>query len=132
MRKLVMLVIIASIATGCRWDIDEILLQKEDISLTIKGADLFVYVPLTCQISFSSPDNVYRMYDDKLADWVTVKCSERPDTEGQSITADISWTASSSTKTERGLRFTVQKTSADGKVWLWNKSQKIGIVIKNL
>lgn len=132
MRKLVMLVIIASIATGCRWDIDEILLQKEDISLTIKGADLFVYDPLTCQISFSSPDNVYRMYDDKLADWVTVKCSERPDTEGQSITADISWTASSSTKTERGLRFTVQKTSADGKVWLWNKSQKIGIVIKNL
>lgn len=132
MRKLMILTIITSIATGCVWDIDEILLDRNDISLTMKGEDLFVYDPITCQLSFSSSDNIYRMYDDRLADWVIIKCSERPDTEGQILTADITWTASSSTKTERGLKFTVQKTSSDGKVWLWNKSQKIGIVIKNL
>ncbi len=132
MRKLMILTIITSIATGCVWDIDEILLERDDISMTMKGEDLFVYDPTTCQISFSSPDNIYRMYDDRLADWVIIRCSERPDTEGQILTADITWTASSSTKTERGLKFTVQKTSSDGKVWLWNKSQKIGIVIKNL
>jgi hypothetical protein len=132
MRKLVMLLIIASIATGCRWDIDEILLVRDDISLTMKGEDLFVYDPLTCQISYNYSENTYRMYDDRLSDWVIVECSERPDTEGQSLTADITWTTSSSLKIERGLRFTVQKISSDGKVWLWNKSKKIGIVIKNL
>ena len=132
MRKLVMLAVIASIATGCHWDIDEILLEREDISLTMKGEELFVYDPMTCQMSFSSTDNIYRLYVDRLSDWVIIKCSERPDTEGQDLTADISWTASSSTRSERGLKFTVRKTSADGKVWLWNKSKKIGIVIKNL
>jgi hypothetical protein len=132
MRKLVILAVIASIVTGCCWDIDEVLLGKDDISVTMKGEDLFVYDPMTCQISFSSPDNIYRMYDDRLSDWVIIKCSDRPDTEGQNLIADVTWTASSSTRTEHGLKFTVQKTSADGKVWLWNKSKKIGIVIKNL
>ena len=127
-----MLIVMAAFATGCRWEIDEILLDREDISLTIKGEDIFIYDPLTCQLSFNKSDNTYRMYDDRISDWVIVECSERPDTEGQSLTADITWTTSSSIKIERGLRFTVQKTAADGKVWLWNKSKKIGIVIKNL
>ena len=72
------------------------------------------------------------MHDDKLADWVVVKCSAKPDTEGQSLTADITWTASSSTRVERNLKFTVQKTASDGRVWMWNKSKRIGIVVKNL
>ena len=132
MRRLIILIIIAAISAGCRYDIDEILLVKEDISLTMKGEELFTYDPLTCQMSYSSSDNIYRIYDDKLSDWVVVECSERPDTEGQTLTADITWTASTSMRIERNLKFTVQKTSADGKVWMWNKSKSIGIVIKNL
>ncbi len=132
MRRLIIFLTIAVIATGCRYDIDEILLERDEISFTVKGEALFVYDPVTCQISHNTTGNIYRMYDDRMADWVVVECSERPDTEGQSITADISWTASSSTRTERKLKFTVQRTSSDGRVWMWNKSKKIGIVIKNL
>lgn len=132
MKRWMMILIATLIATGCQYDIDEILLERGDISFTMKGEVLFAYNPLTCQISHSASDNIYRMYDDMLSDWVEVKCSQRPDTEGQSLSAEITWTGTSSIRIERGLRFTVQKTSADGKVWLWNKSKKIGIVIKNL
>lgn len=132
MKRWVMVLMTAVIATGCHYDIDEILLERDEISFTMKGEEIFAYDPLTCQISHNTTGNVYRMHDDILSDWVVVECSQRPDTEGQSFNADISWTTSSSIRIERGLRFTVQKTSADGKVWLWNKSKKIGIVIKNL
>ncbi|MBO5815277.1 MAG: hypothetical protein J6R30_04060 [Bacteroidales bacterium] len=132
MKRLATIIIIAVLATGCRYDIDEILLVREDISFTIKDEEIFVFNPLTCQISCSRPENIYRMYDDRLSDWVMMECAERPDTEGQIVKADLTWTASSSIRIERGLKFTVQKTSPDGKVWLWNKSKKIGIVIKNL
>lgn len=132
MRRLILLLIIAAMSVSCRYDVDEILLQREDISFTLKGELQFAYDPLTCQLSQNSKEYTYRMYDDKLADWLVVKCSERPDTEGQSLTADITWTASSSTRTERGLEFTVERTSADGRVWMWNKSKRIGIVVKNL
>ena len=133
MRRLTMIMIIAAAVVGCcRFDVDEVLLERDDISLTLKGEQQVVYDPLTCQLSQNGSDNTYRMHDDKLADWVVVKCSAKPDTEGQSLTADITWTASSSTRVERNLKFTVQKTASDGRVWMWNKSKKIGIVIKNL
>lgn len=133
MRRLIMILAIAAAASACRgYDVDEVLLQREDISLTVKGDPHFIFNPLTCQFSHNSTTNEYRMFDDRLSDWVTLKCSQRPDTEGQSLTADISWTGSSSIRTEEGLKFVVQKTSAEGYVWLWNKSKSIGIVIKNL
>lgn len=133
MRRFIIILAIATAASACReYDVDEVLLQREDLSLTVKGDPHFIFDPLTCQFSHNSTTNEYRMFDDRLSDWVTLKCSQRPDTEGQSLTADISWTGSSSIRTEEGLKFVVQKTSADGYVWMWNKSKSIGIVIKNL
>ncbi len=132
MHRLLLLMILALMACGCIYDMEEILLQREEVSFTWKGDPQFVYNPLTCQLSQNGSDNTYRMHDDKLADWVVVKCSAKPDTEGQSLTADITWTTSSSTKVERNLKFTVQKTASDGRVWMWNKSKRIGIVVKNL
>ena len=133
MRRFIIILAIATAASACRgYDVDEVLLQREDLSLTVKGDPHFIFDPLTCQFSHNGTTNEYRMFDDRLSDWVTLKCSQRPDTEGQSLTADISWTGSSSIRTEEGLKFVVQKTSADGYVWMWNKSKSIGIVIKNL
>lgn len=133
MRRFIIILAIATAASACReYDVDEVLLQREDLSLTVKGDPHFIFDPLTCQFSHNGTTNEYRMFDDRLSDWVTLKCSQRPDTEGQLLTADISWTGSSSIRTEEGLKFVVQKTSADGYVWMWNKSKSIGIVIKNL
>lgn len=133
MRRLIMILVIIIAVAGCRrYDVDEVLLMKDDISLTFKGETQVVYDPLTCQLSHNRDTYEFRMYDDRLSYWLTVKCSERPDTEGQSIYADVSWTASSRTRTEHSLKFVVRKTSPDGRIWLWNKSKSIGIVIKNL
>ncbi len=133
MRRLTMILVIAASAIGCcRYDVDEVLIQREDISLTFKGETQMTYDPLICQLSHNRATNEYRMYDDRMSYWLTVKCYERPDTEGQSLNADITWTASSSTRTEYNLKFVVRKISKDGRIWMWNKSKRIGIVIKNL
>jgi len=133
MRRLTLILIIAAAAVGCcRYDVDEVLLERDDISLTFKGDTQLAYDPTTCQISHNRATYEYRMCDDRLSYWFTVKCHERPDTEGQSLNADITWTASSSTRTEHNLKFVVRKISPDGRIWMWNKSKRIGIVIKNL
>lgn len=121
------------LASGCNpYDIEEILLPREDISLTWKGKDQFVYDPVTCQMSHNRATNEYRAHNDKLSDWFVIKCDEMPSYEGQEITADVSWTGDSSTRSEKGVTFTVEKTDASGCVWLWCKAKSIGIVIKNL
>ena len=131
-RIFVIFAILFTAAGCCRYDIDEVLLMRDDISITQKGVVMMSYDPVRCQMSHDKATNTYRGYDDLIADWFIVKCSERPDNEGQELTADVTWPTAKATKTEKGLKFVVEKTDAQGHIWMWNKSKKIGIVIKNL
>ncbi len=120
-------------AVSCvRYDIDEILLPREDISLTIKGVEQFSYDPLTCQMSHNQTLNEFRVFDDKLSGWFIVRCDDIPSNEGQEVTVDLTWTASSSTKTMNDLTFRIEKIDKSGKIWMWCRKKSIGIVIKNL
>ncbi len=129
------LLILASLLTlaSCRqYNFEEILLPREDVSLTVKGKVQFSYSPETCQMSHNETDNIYRVFDDKLSNWFTVECRQKPVEEGQELTADISWTASSSTKSMKNLRFRIEKMGGSGRIWMWCEEKSIGIVIKNL
>lgn len=132
MRKIVILIMLAVMVSCSPYDIEEVLLQRSEVSMTMKGDEQFVYDPLTCQMSYNSTDNEYRMFDDMLSNWLIVKCHERPSSEGQELTADVTWTASSTTRTMKGLTFRIEKTDGSGTMWLWCRQKSIGIVIKNL
>lgn len=133
MKKIIFISILMMAATSCcRYDVDEILLQRSDISLTVKGEDQFTFNPVTCQTAHNASTHEYRVFDDRIANWFIIRCNERPDTEGQTITADLTWTTQKTNRKEKSLSFTVEKTDAKGHIWLWNKSKNIGIVIKNL
>lgn len=132
MKKALILFLLIATASCSPYDIDEVLLERDDISMTIKGVEQFVYDPLTCQMSHNSTTHEYRISDDKLSNWMIVKCYERPSNEGQELTADVSWTASSSTKILKGLTFKIEKVDGSGTIWMWCRQKSIGIVIKNL
>ena len=86
----------------------------------------------TCQLGYNSARNEYRVYDENLANWYILKCSAQPTSEGQIVKADLEYTTEKDVKSLTDLEFSVEKTSSDGLVWLWNKERKIGIIIKNL
>ena len=108
------------------------LTETSEISLTWKGVRQVTYSPGNYQLAYNDSRHEYRVYDDKLANWFVLRCSEDPVSVGQRISADVSWTGKSSTKEFFGLEFTVEKTDEDGQIWLYNSSYKIGIVIKNI
>lgn len=133
MKRTIILIIIAAAASACnRYDIEEVLLIRNDISLTWKGKEQIVYDPIECQLSHNHETNTFRVYDDALANWFMISCRARPSHEGQELSADVSWTTDNDTKHEKGLTFRVEKIDESGQVWMWNKSKNIGIVIKNL
>ena len=123
-----------SILAGCtsKNELAEALLECQEISLTWKGAVQVTYDSETFQLGYNSSRHEYRVYDDKLAYWFIIICSEKPTTEGQTLKADISWTGASKTYTRKNIQMTVKKTDTSGKVWLWNQSEALGIIIKNL
>ena len=133
MRRLVYIFMIMFCLCGCnRFDVDEVLLTRDDISLTTKGLEVVSYDPATYQVGHNAAKNEFWVSDDDAANWFTLTCDERPDTEGQEVVADLSWTETDTTKSRKGLRFTVMKTDPRGQVWLWCKEGAIGVVVKEL
>lgn len=119
--------------TGCaRYDLDEVLLAREEVSLTMKKVVQFSFDPVDCQMSYNDARYEFRVYDDALANWFTLKCDAQPSSEGQSLKADVTWTTSSNTRTLRGLEFTIEKVTSDGFIYMWNDSSKMGAVIRIL
>lgn len=132
--KQTIFIVTVLLLSGCHiyFQMDDILFQQEDISLTWKGDIQVSYDPLTCQFGFNDRRNEYRVYDDRLSFWFTMRCSEKPVSEEQVITADVTWTGASRDMEFKGIEFKVEKVDDSGLLWLWNSSNRIGIVIRNL
>ena len=131
--KNIFLLLLVLSAAGCnRYDVDEILLIRDDISLTWKGVEQFSYNPSDCQIGFNASKNEFRAQTDNLSSWFVITCSSMPVSVDEEIEADIRWTGATDTRSMKGLEFKVKKISEDGMIWLWCKSAKIGVTIKKL
>ena len=107
----------------------EVLLPRTDISLTVKGEVMMTYDQKLCQIGYNDQSHEFRLVNDKLTDWVIFRSDAPPTEVGQKVKAYLEYTEEKATKTMSGLTFTVEKTSSDGQVWLWNQDKKIGIII---
>lgn len=120
-------------SVGCvDYDVEEILLMREDISLTLRGELHFKYDPMTCQAGYSPERYEFRVYDDVLGDWFVLKCSSDPAEKGKKVKASLEYTTSDSMMNLKDLDFEVRKTDSEGYVWMWNDSRKIGVVVKRL
>lgn len=118
---------------GCQeYDIDEILLQREEISLTVRGTEVLVYDPATFQLGFNGQTNEFRIFSDDLGNWFSLKCESRPSAVGESVKGDIKWTSTNTTRSKNGVTFHVEKTDSDGHIWLWCKEEAIGVVVREL
>ena len=132
-KRIIYILAIMLASTACIDNtLDQVLLVREDISLSVREQVLMSFDENTCQLGYNSARNEYRVYDESLADWYILRCSAQPTSEGQTVKADLEYTTEKDVKSLTDLEFSVEKTSSDGLVWLWNKERKIGIVIKNL
>ena len=123
----------ALVLSSCQFqNIDEVLLNRSDISLTVKGNVQIAFNEHTYQLGYNTARNEFRVYDEKLANYFILRCSAKPTSEGQVLKADLEYTTATDSKTISALEFTVEKTSPEGLLWLWNKDRQIGVVIKNL
>lgn len=128
--KILMLGILLTVMASCdRYNVQEVLLSREDISLTWKKEPQVVYEPLTWQLGYNAGRNEFRINDDSMANYFVFRSNARPDTEGQEVTAYVEWTVRTNIKRYQNLKFEVRKVSPDGRVWLWNKSQKVGVTL---
>ena len=133
MKRLIIILSCIWATTGCvSFSMEEVLLERDGISLSWKGELQVSYDPDSFQLGFNDGRNEYRVYNDRLADWFVVRCSEKPVHMDQTLSADVTWTGKKGQMSVTGIQFKVEKTDENGLVWLWNDSDRIGIIIKNI
>ena len=133
MRRVLFIFSFILVLTGCNPEnMETPFMETSDISLTWKGNTQVLYNASTCQLAYNDSKNEFRVYDDRLADWFVVRCEEKPSSEGQTVVADVSWTGERNPKVFNALEFTVRKISDNGLIWMWNSSNRIGIIIKDI
>ena len=131
-RKYLYMAVAALALSACQPNVDEILLSRSDISLTIKGELQMAFSESTCQLGYNTGRNEFRVYDENLTSYFILRCAVAPTSEGQVVKADLEYTTAGGATTLSALDFTVQKTNSEGLIWLWNKDKQIGVVVKAL
>lgn len=133
MKQIGILLIGIMCLAGCQeYDIEEILLQREDISLTVRGDEILVYDPATFQLGYNGQTNEFRVFSDDRGNWFSLKCESRPSAQGERVKGDIKWTSTNTTRSKNGVTFNIEKTDSKGHIWLWCKEEAIGVVVKEL
>ena len=125
------LVVFASL-TGCNpYDVEEILISRDDVSLTIKGEPIFVYDEGTCQMAYNADRYECRAMNDDVTQYFVLKAHERMTHASQEFTADLTYTYMGNVVAEKDLLFRIEKIdNSIGFAWLWCSDAAIGIVVK--
>ena len=132
MKKLTIFVLAALTLNAClRYDINEVLLERNDVSLTLKGKPQYTFDSDYGQMAINADRTLYRYMADDLTSWMEVKCQSRPGGVGENLIADIRWKSTVSSGEEKGLEFEIRQADGSGMIWLWNKSNNIGLVIRD-
>ena len=118
--------------SGCnKYDVDEILINSSDISLTVKGNQVFVFDADGCQYAYNSARNEYRAITDDASEYFVLRADEKLSYVDQEFTAALTYTENHKVKTLIGQVFKIVKIDDEmGMVWLWCHSRGIGVVIK--
>lgn len=118
--------------TAClRYDIDEVLLERTDVSLTLKGKLQYAYSADYGQMAINADRTLFRYMTDDLATWMEVKCQTKPGGVGEKILADVRWKSTLSKGEEKDLEFEIRQTDGSGTTWLWNNANNIGLIIRD-
>ncbi len=121
------------LTTGCEgsFNMESEMLKSEKICLKAGGKLIYEYNPATDQLGFNKSTCQFRAGSDNMGDYFTATCAERPSKKGQTIDVTLQWTENN-TVVRKKRTMKVEKLSDNGYVWLWNRKEGIGAVVRFL
>ena len=123
-----LILLAAGMLLSCQEKVREEFLASPNLCLEYNGRVIFTYNPVNSQLSCNRSACRFRVMDDTASSYYQLTCSEMPQTVGQTVTADILWSAGDSAENLAALEFRVEKVEGN-KVWLWCARRKIAVSV---
>lgn len=135
MKRLISVLLLAALFAGAckeKEEMDPQLYESTDICLKVKGRMVFTYDDASGQLGYNPAKNLFRAGNDDMSEYFILTCQPFPAAAEMDVVADITWKVGGSTQHRDGVPMRVKKTDDAGLVWLWDKQDKIGAVVKIL
>lgn len=105
--------------------------ESDAFRLMVGGQIMFEYEPNSCQLAFSRTDKEFRAHTDNMSDFYIVRFDEVPASQGQRVTAELTWTTEREVLTRKNITLVVVRDEGD-QFWLWSNASRIGLVVRVL
>ena len=131
--SLILAIATVILPTSCRKVVEidsvekQLFLDEFVIGCYMDGHEYFVYNEKIHQVAINPIRHTVRLQDDTQSEYCHIKLESYPRSIGITILADMSIGESNGQSTYK-LVFECSKVE-DGKIWLWNKENKIGAII---
>lgn len=114
-------------------EIEEVLLTKENVSLSVKSELIFTYDADVCQLAYNADRNEFVAMTDDASEYFVLAAKEKLSHLGQDFSANLTYMTSSRMKIIENIDFTIEKIDdSSGMIWAWCPSKKIGVVVRTL
>ncbi len=114
-----------------RHELDPRFIESDEVRLIVSGEEIFSYEPLNCQMAYNSSKREFRVFTDNMSDCFTLRLSSFPSTLNQEVIGEIIWNTEKGSGTINNTAFKAVRLEG-GKLWLWNATAGIAVVVSCL
>lgn len=131
MKRVVFLLCMMVFAASCTKPVDDCFVNAEDgVGLFVDGKLLLRVDEATWQTSSDLSSCTFRCTDDDLFEYYCVNLDRVPREEGEMVKGSMEWTSVHDLKRKNNVRFKVVRIDeGSSRVWLWDSSDGLGVVI---
>ncbi|MCQ2150285.1 MAG: hypothetical protein MJY46_00245 [Bacteroidales bacterium] len=120
------------LSSSCiRHELDPRFIESDEIRLIMSGKEIFTYDPLSCQMAYNNSRHEFRAFTDNMSDYFTLRLSSFPSTLNQEVSGEIIWNTEKGSGTLNNTAFKAVRLEG-GKLWLWNATAGIAVVVSYL
>ena len=130
-KAVIMMFAVLTLSACIQYNINEILLEQTEVSLSLRGKTHYTFKPASGQMAFNSEGTLYRFMNDDMNSWFELKCQSRPGGLGEKVVADLKWKCKESSGDEKDLEFAIKQIDGEGMIWMWNSTNNIGLIIRD-
>lgn len=110
---------------------DDTFVSSVNVKLRMYGRTVMEYDPMNCQMSYDPSERRFTVINDRADRFYQITLSDTPASHGQSINADLLWTANVGTRSKSNVALDVFKIEGD-RIWLWNQKLNIEVSLITL
>lgn len=131
-KNIIFLALALVLAASCvKHELDPRFVESDEVRLIVEGRDVFSYNERNCQMAYNIGKHEFRVFTDNMSDYYSLRLSSIPKVLNQEVSGELVWSTAAESGSVYGTAFKAVRLEG-GKIWLWDATDGIAVVVSCL